>query len=279
MPDTVTTLANLIDPQVMADDINAKITDNLTFADLADIDSTLAGQAGDTLTLPRYAYIGDAIDVAEGDAIDTVALSATSVNVTVKKAAKGVSITDEAALSGYGDPIGEINNQLGAAIAQKVDADCKAALDGITAAMTYDASGFIPSTDVIAAALVKFGEDIDGDKALLIAPAQLAQLRKDPSYMNASEVSAGMLMSGSVGMIWGCNIIVRNKIKPVGGKYVNFIVKPGALRIFLKRDTNVEAERVAKNKRTDIYADKIYVAYLYDQSKAVKLITSETETP
>ena len=38
--------------------------------------------------------------VAEGVAMDTVVLSATTTTATVKKAGKGVEITDEAALSG-----------------------------------------------------------------------------------------------------------------------------------------------------------------------------------
>lgn len=276
MADTITTLSNLINPQVMSDMIREKLADKIKFTPLARVDTTLQGRAGDTVTLPKYAYIGDAKDVAEGGKIDITNLSASSTSVKVKKAAKGVAITDEAALSGYGDPIGELANQIATAIAQKVDNDCMAALNGIKAAMTHDVSATDAiSSGVVADALVKFGEDLDGNKVLLIAPAQLAQIRKDPDYINRSEIATQMAMSGAVGMIWGCEVVVTNKIKPSSNKFTNFIVKPEALAIFMKRGVEVETARDIETKSTKMTADEHYAAYLLDESKAVKLIVAQ----
>lgn len=277
MSDTVTKLANLINPEVMADMIREKLVDEIKFTPLAKVDTTLQGRAGDTVTLPKYSYIGDAVDVAEGAKIDITNLSATSTSVKVKKAAKGVAITDEAALSGYGDPIGELTSQLATAIAQKVDNDCMTALNGIKAAMTHDVSATDAiSSGVVADALVKFGEDLDGDKVLLIAPAQLAQIRKDPDYINRSEIATQMVMSGAVGAIWGCEVVVTNKIKAASSKFTNFIVKPEALAIFMKRGVEVETARDIETKTTKMTADEHYAAYLLDESKAIKLVVAQT---
>lgn len=273
----VTKKTDLIIPEVLADMINGKLADEIMFAPLAKIDTTLVGNAGDSVKLPKFAYIGDAEDVGEGEAIPISKLTASSKSVTVKKAGKGVIITDEAMLSGYGDPVGQAAAQLKTSIAQKVDNDCHSSLKDINASMTVG-DGTAPLTaNLVADALVKFGQNIQGEKILLISPAQLAELRKDENYINGSDISTEMLMKGTVGMIHGCQIVLSDKIKSSGGVFNNFIVKPGALAIFLKREVGVETDRDIVHKTTTTTADKHYAAYLYDESKAIKVKTKDAE--
>ena len=269
-----TKLASLIDPEVLAPMIEQKMVDAMKFAPLARLDYTLQGRPGSTITLPSYAYIGDAEDVAEGNDIPIAELTQSSVDVSVKKAGKGVQITDEAVLSGYGDPIGEAIDQLGLSVASKTDNDVLEVLGGIQAPMIHAASGPLTS-DEVANALVKFGEDIDGEKVLLIAPEQLAQLRTSEDWIKVTDMGVQALMSGVVGMIWGCQVVVSNKIKKVDDAFTNFIVKPGALAVYMKRDTLLETDRDIVNKSTVMTVDKHYVAYLYDASKAIKITTVE----
>lgn len=51
---TGTYLSSLFNPQVVADLIDTKLTDNMVFAPLARLDYTLQGRAGNTVTLPYY---------------------------------------------------------------------------------------------------------------------------------------------------------------------------------------------------------------------------------
>lgn len=118
-----TKLADLLNPQVLADYVDAKLINNIVFAPLATIDNTLVGNPGDTLTVPVYNYIGDAEDLTEASAISTVKLTYSAASVTVKEAGKGVEISDTAILSAYGDPIAEIGDQLLKSIASKQDVD------------------------------------------------------------------------------------------------------------------------------------------------------------
>lgn len=277
MADTYTMKANLFIPQVIADMVDKKLTDNLAFGDIVDIDTNLVGNPGDQITVPAYAYIGDAADVAENVAIDASLLSSTSKTVKVKKAAKGVGITDEAATSGYGDPIGQATRQLGTSIGAKLDNDVLTTLGTITSGMTVGDGTATISADFIADALVKFGEDVDNNELMagFIAPSQLAQIRKDPNWIPPSEIAAELKIRGTVGMIHGVQLKVSNKIKAVSGKITGYIVRKGVATVVLKKDTNIEVDRVAKNKRTDIYADKHYTVYLSDESKGIKIITKE----
>ena len=64
-----TKLANIVNPQVMADMIDQKLVDAIKFAPLATIDYTLQGRPGDTVTLPSWNYIGDASVLTEGSSL------------------------------------------------------------------------------------------------------------------------------------------------------------------------------------------------------------------
>ena len=60
MADTITKIADLIDPEVMGDMISAKLPKKIKVAPFATVDTTLEGVPGDTITVPSYEYIGDA---------------------------------------------------------------------------------------------------------------------------------------------------------------------------------------------------------------------------
>ena len=259
MPATKRT--NLIDPQVLGAYLDVKLIEAIKLSPLVNVDNTLVGQPGSKLELPKYVYIGEAEEVAEGVAMVPVALNATSEEVQVKKAGKAVSISDEAMLAAYGDPVNEIGNQLLLAMADRIEIDLYAEMAKAT--LTYDkkAEKF---KDDIADALVKFGEDIDGDMYLFIAPAQFAELRKDPDFIH---VDNGVV-TGARGMIHGCTVVVSNRLKDKNAAY---IMKPGALALVMKRNVMVEADRDIL-KGMNVYAcNEHYAVQLRYEDKVIKI--------
>lgn len=266
---TGTYLANLFNPQVVGDLLNVKLTDAIKLAPLAYVDYTLEGRPGNTVTLPYFDYIGDASDVAEGEDIIIRQLKQQTKEVKIKKVGTGVQLTDESVLSGYGDPIDQATYQMALSIASKVDNDLLAALDANT--VKHDISAALTADD-IADALTLFGEDIDGDKVLLVNGAGYAMLRKANDWIPNTEIAANMIIRGTVGMIHGCQVIVTNRIKESGNVTNYHIVKPGALAIYMKRDTMVEVDRDIINKSTVMTADKHFATYLADASKAIKIV-------
>lgn len=263
-----TKLANLVNPEVMADMISAELEKKIKFSPLARMDDTLVGQAGDTITIPKYAYIGDADDLTEGVAMGTTVLSASTQSATIKQAGKAVEISDKSALSGYGDPVGESEKQLEDSIAAKIDNDCVVAFNG--AALEHDASTEEISYDAIVDALDKFEEEDDEPKILFIHSLQKSAIRKNPEFIKSVP---NAFMTGVIGEIAGCQVVASNKVPNVADVYTNFIVKEGALAIYLKRDVMVESARDILAKTTVISADSHYVAVLEDESKLVKLLT------
>lgn len=263
-----TLLANGINPEVMADMISGKLTNAIRFSTVAEIDTTLVARPGDTVTIPVWSYIGNAADLAEAVADIPVVLSATDSTATVKKVAKSIELTDEMAISGYGDPIGEAANQVALAIAGKVDADILAALK-TTALTAGDALAIIDHSQVVKGVMAFADEEVGQEMYLYVHPNQYGELQLDAKFQAATPE---MMRSGIVGMIAGCNVLVSKQI--VNGFPV--LAKAGAVKVFMKKDVNVETARNILAKTTIIAADEHYVAVLADASKAVKLSVKPT---
>lgn len=261
-----TKLANMVDPEVMANMISAQLENNIRFAPLANVDTTLVGQPGSTITVPKFKYIGDAAVVAEGIAIDTALLETSTEPFTIAKVAKGVEITDEAILSGLGDPIGEATNQLAMAIAAKVDNDVLEAL--ATTTLEYTA-GTAWDLDTISDAIDIFSDEDDAPMALVMNPLDASALRKALAgdWDRASDMGDNILVNGTYGGVLGAEVVRSNKLES-GTAY---LVKQGALAIYMKRNVEVETDRDILKKTTVLTADQHYGAHLYDESKAVKI--------
>lgn len=272
----MTSINDLVNPEVMADMISAKIEKKIVVAPFAKVDDTLAGVAGDKIVVPQYSYIGDAADVDEGDEVSTTTLVTTTTEATIKKAMKAVELSDEAVLSGYGNPIGETNNQLAAAIAAKVDNDAMDALQ--TATTVFDGEDII-SYDGIIDAIDKFGEETNCQKVIFVHPSQLTQLRHDEDFISAEKYTGNVIVSGEIGMIANTRVVPSKKVPLKNGQYICPIVKiesdqetedeTPALTIYLKRDTNVEMERQTLRRVTDISVDKFYTVVLSNAGKVV----------
>lgn len=276
----LTKLENLIDAEVMADAISGKIASAIRVTPFAKVDTSLeAKNAGDTITVPRFSYIGDAEDIAEGVECGTVQLTADTTTATVKKAMKAVELTDEAVLSGFGDPVGETNTQLAKSIAAKVDADAMDALQ--TAQLTYDGSATKISYAGIVDAIDVFGEEFNSDKVIFVNPAQVGALRKDADFLSADKLAESVRVTGAIGKICNCEVVVSKKVpaNEGGTGYVNPIVKLNedgeteddtpALTVYMKRDVNLETERFSLARKTAISVDEIYTVALSNASKVV----------
>ena len=262
---TGTYLENLFNPQVVADLIDSKLIDNIVLAPLARIDTTLQGRAGNTVTLPYYSYIGAASVVNEGEDIPITQLTESTKQVTIQKIGKALQLTDEAMLSGYGDPAGEAVTQAAKAIADKVE---KMLLDEMnqTAVKVYKPAADLTAAD-IPLALAEFGEDADGDKVLLCSPAFYATLLQS-NWIPASEIAAEVKIRGALGMSYGCQVIVSNRVKDNNF----FIIKRNALAIFMKRDTMVEMDRDILNQSNVFAASKLFAPYVLNPNNLIKIV-------
>lgn len=265
MAQGTTTKSTQIVPEVLADMMQAELDKKLRFAQFADIDSTLVGQPGDTLTFPAFVYSGDATVVPEGQKIPVDKIETNRREAKIHKIGKGTDITDEALLSGYGDPQGEAVRQHGLAIANKVDNDVLEALRGTKLTVSAD----IGTLAGLEAAIDTFDDEDLEPMVLFINPKDAGKLRSSASdnFTRATELGDNIIVKGAFGEALGA-IIVRSKKLDEGEA---ILAKRGAVKLITKRDFFLETDRDPSTKTTALYSDKHYVAYLYDESKAVKV--------
>nr|DAU88169.1 MAG TPA: major capsid protein [Caudoviricetes sp.] len=274
---TQTKIAQLVNPEVMADMVSAKLPKMIKFTPLAYVERELVGQPGNTLTVPKWEYSGDAKDIEEGVAIEPDQLTTKKSTMTIKKAGKGIELTDEAVLSGLGDPIGQATHQIALAIANKVDNDL---VEEAKKATQFVAEA--PTTgDALDKALAMFADEEDARYVAIINPADAIDLRKDTAkeWVRGSEIGANIVVSGTFGEAHGVQIVRSKKVDKGKGFLVKVsavetdtddVAKYGAFVINLKRDVAVETDRDILKKTTVITGDEHYGVYLYDPTKVVK---------
>lgn len=270
MVSEITKSENVLDPQVLADMVSAKLTAGMKFVPLAQIDNTLEGTAGSTIQFPAWNYIGDAEDVKEGEPIETSKLTYGQKAATIKEVGKGAPITDTAIQIGYGNPVGELISQLSTSIGNKQDNDLHEALKGST-----QAKSVAPTIDGLQDALDIFNFEDDTAKVVLIcSPSAASKLR-----LNAAKDFTGAkgvqdpISTGVYGELLGVQIVRSRKLNADEAYLVvtNSTDSRPALKLITKRGVVIEPERHADTRSTHYYATAMYAAYLYDPTKVVKV--------
>ncbi len=193
---------NVIIPEVMGPAIEAKLLAGLKLTPYARVDNTLQGGEGDKVTIPVWAYAGDAVEVAEGETVPTSNLSATKKEYQVKKSMKAFPITDEALDAAHGNLTDQAESQIYKAIRSKIDQDLLDASYGATVSVNQKANkiGYSP----IVAGATAFDSEDNPEKVLFIHPDQEGDLLSDQYFMDRSKFGETVGVDGAIGKVAGC---------------------------------------------------------------------------
>lgn len=207
-----TFLTNLVDPQVLADMVDGKVAKYITVSPLATIDDTLQGRPGSTITVPYYGHIGDAVIVAEGEPIPVQKLTTSTKDYQIHKIGNGVTLTDEAVLSGYGRPVDQAAMQLAQSFAQKIDDD---AMDELLKADRHFLASTAFKYDSLVDGIDVFQEERNSSKVAFVNPAQVKGIRKDSQFISADKYGASnnLVMYGEMGMVANTRIVPSARVK------------------------------------------------------------------
>lgn len=207
-----TYIASMFNPEVCADMLNELLDAQLKALKYAKVDKTLVGRAGDTVTVPKWDYIGEAVDTNEGANISITEMGHTKSVYTIKKAAKGVVLSTEAIESGLGDPKGTAVRQLAKSLKDKTDSDIYDA--AYEATLRFDgSSGAISYAGIVNANALFQDENEGNSRTMFIHPMQFATLQLDPNFTSKDKFDKTIIPEGTLGQIAGNWIHQSRKVR------------------------------------------------------------------
>ena len=242
--------------------IEAKAKDLLTTAvntrNLMAVDSSLAAEAGMTKTINVYTYSGEAEELAAGEGnTNRGSISYEGKDYTVKMVQQAFDYQDEDFMKD--NTI--VDNMLKGAnqvMVNKMTADFIAEVDKATlkveAALSYDA---------IVDAIAKLNVEDESGIFVIVNPEGKATLRKDADYVAAR--MGEVVYNGQVGTIAGIPVIVSKAVTaPV-------VMTKEAIKLFMKKDVEVEQERDADTRTNSVYLRTAYICALVDATQICKI--------
>lgn len=244
--------------------IEAKAKNLLTTAvnvrNLMTIDNELAENAGMTKTINTYVYTGTAEEVAAGVGnSNRGAISFTPNDYTVKVVQQAFDYTDE---DFYKDPSIVDNGLKGAnqVMVNKMSADfigecAKAtlAVEGVSA-FGYDA---------IVDGISKLNVEDESKLFVIIPNDWKADLRKDEDYKTAR--MGEVIYNGQVGTVAGIPVIASKAATEA------YVMSKEAVKLFIKKDVEVEQDRDKDTRTNSIYLRAVYLAALVDATQICKI--------
>ena len=243
--------------------IEAKAKDLLTTSvntrSLMAIDNSLTAEAGMTKTINVYTYTGAAEELNVGEGNSTRgAISYAGTDYTVKMVQQAFDYADEDFMKdnnvvdmGVKGATQLMTNKMTADFI----AECNKASLSHTGAMSYD---------TIVDAIAKLNVEDESGLFVIINPEQKAELRKDPDYVAAR--MGEVVYNGQVGTVAGIPVIVSKAATNA------FVMSKEAVKLFMKKDVEVEQDRNADTRTNSIYLRSAYIVALVDATKICKIV-------
>lgn len=249
--------------------IEAKAKDLLTTAvntkNLMTVDNSLTQEAGMTKTINVYTYSGEAEELAAGTgntASKRGSITYTGTDYTVKMVQQAFDYYDEDFMKD--NTI--VDNMLKGAnqvMVNKMTSDFMTECAKATLSQTFT-KGSSLSYDTIVDAISKLNLEDESDIFIVIPNAWKAALRKDNDYISAR--MGEVVYTGQVGTICGIPVIATKALTNAA-----YVMTKEAVKLFMKKDVEVEQERDADKRKNSVYLRTAYVCALVDSTKIAKI--------
>jgi hypothetical protein len=224
------------------------------------VDNSLTAEVGMTKTINVFTYTGTAEEVAAGAGnTNRGSIAYVGTDYTVKMVQQAFDYQDEDFMKD--NTI--VDNMLKGAnqvMVNKMTADFIAECDKATLSHTFTTFGYEAIVDGISKLNIE-----DESKLFVVIPnAWKAEIRKDEDYKSAR--MGEVIYNGQVGTICGIPVIATNALTNAA-----YVMSKEAIKLFIKKDIEVEQERDADTRTNSVYLRAVYVAALADATQICKL--------
>ena len=244
--------------------IEAKATDLLTTKinarSLMSVDNSLAETEGMTKTINVYTYTGKVEKLADGAKNSTRgALSYVGTDYKVGRVQQVFDYTDS---DFYKDnAIVDMGLEgANALMANEMTADFYA--ECAKASLAHPAATF--GYEAIVDAIAKMNIEDESKLFVVIPNAWKADIRKDEDYKNAR--MGEVVYNGQVGTVAGIPVIATAALEDEA-----YVTSPEAVKLFMKKDVEVEQDRDVETKVNTIVLTSYYICALVNQNKICRI--------
>lgn len=266
----------VIVPEVYASLVREKIAGKVKVAQFLVKLGDLHGKVGETLSMPKWSYIGDAKDWDINTPMDVTQMKQTSTHATIKAikapAVKVADYDDEVEL---GNAIEEASNQQALGIARKYDTDAIAC--ALTSPLKYQlATKNTVTQDELIAILGLYGDDRDSaDFDAIVVHSSFAPsfykmdmfVKKD---LTMTADGNGIAVNSQIGTFLNIPVVLSDRLYDATNQEGFILVmKKNAISIIPKENPFAEASRDASLRQTTIYLSQFYAMALTDDEAIV----------
>ena len=267
---------NVIIPEVYASLVREKIAGKVKVAQFLVNLGDLHGKVGETLTMPKWSYIGDAKDWAINTPMEVTQMKQTITKATIKAIqAPAVKVADYDNEVELGNAIEEASNQQAIGVARKYDTDAIAC--ALTSPLKYQlATKNAVTQDEMISILGLYGDDRDSADfdAIVIHSSFAPSFYKMEMFTSRertmTEDGNGIAVNGEIGEFLGIPVVLSDRLYDATNQEGFILVmKKNAISIIPKENPFAEASRDASLRQTTIYLSQFYAMALTDDTAIV----------
>jgi hypothetical protein len=255
---------------VLQSQLDAVLETKLNSRTLMAVDTDLAEAAGMIKQINRYNYTGYVDQVTEGNGnTNTSLISHTPYSYTVKVYQQKFDVRDEEIMA---DPK-VLDFGIAAASETMVNHLNDLFFSEIVKTVVDEdyASGI--SYDDIVDAIGKLNLEEEGSLYILGGNDMRTALRKDDAFVAARQ--GEIIFSGHIGFLAGIPVIISKKVETG----IVYVADKNAVRLFLKKDSEVAQERDEDKRTTSYFFRRVGLVALMDGTKICRLGAANTDTP
>lgn len=231
--------------------------------------------AGKVLQIPVYASIS-ASSLTEGTAATAANTNTTSVSLTLAEIGTYFSVTDMLRDSAQRDVIADLGMQAGRAIAEKMDTGVFANFSSFDE-IKSNVNAEVTVDDILQGVATLRSRKLTGPFYAILHPGVAYAIKKELANAGSSAIPAlsntgnNVLSQFFIGQLAGCTILESALVATSGNNAVNGIFTPTALAHALRGGINLETQRQASYRATDVMLTAVEGSAVMQQQFGVKL--------